>query len=106
MEFDLYLRHSPRSQIQQLFIYDFRSYLCFVKVGDKVFASTLSTLNSIDYIEVTFKIKTVKDKRKTKYAPERQPMDIDIPTVVGPKSRLVLLRRVELTHASIMAMEM
>jgi hypothetical protein len=105
MEFDIYSRLDRRSQIQQLFIQDFRFYLCFVKVDDKVFASTLSTLNSIDYVEVTFKIKIVEDKHKTKYAPKRQLMDIDVPTVVGPKSRLVLLKRVELTHASTIAME-
>jgi len=49
MEFDIYSRTEPRTQIQQLIIDNFRSYMYFVKVGDKIFASTLSTLNSIDY---------------------------------------------------------
>ena len=52
-----------------------------------------------DYAEVAFQIRIVKDKRKTKYAPEHQVMDIDVPTVVGPRSTAMLLRRTELTHA-------
>ena len=51
-----------------------------------------------NYAEVAFQIRIVKDKRKTKYASEHQVMDIDIPTVVGPKSTAMLLRRTELTY--------
>ena len=52
----------------------------------------------MDYTEVIFKTATVKDTRQTKRAPKRQVMDIDIPVVVGPRSRTTLLKRVELTQ--------
>ena len=68
-------------------------------MGDKLIASTLSTLNKADYMEVSFKTKMVMDKRKTKYAPERQSMDIDdIPVVMGERSRQTLLTRMALTQ--------
>ena len=63
----------------------------------------MSTLNSIDYAKVSFKVKKVKDNCKTKYAPEHQSMDIDVPVVVGPQSRVSLLKRIELTRADILA---
>ena len=96
--FDVYERASERETIHKLTMNDFRSFLSFVRVGDKLFASTLSTLDPTNYTEVTFKTATVKDKRQTKRAPKRQAMDVDIPAVVGPRSRITLLKRVGLTQ--------
>jgi len=104
-EFDLYLRPEARTHIHKLRVENFGSYLCFIRVGNKLFASTLSTLNSIDYAKVSFKIQKVKDNRKTKYAPEYQVIDIDVPIVVGPQSKVTLLNRVKLTHADTLAMK-
>ena len=55
-------------------------------INNILYASTLSTLNYIDYTSVIFKIIVTKDKCKTKYAPEQQPIDIDILTIMGPQS--------------------
>ena len=97
--FDIYLRPNPRTLIHKLTINNFMSFLCFVKVDNKLFASTLSTLMVKDYVEVAFQIRIVKDNCKAKYAPEHQVMDIDVPAVVGPRSRVMLLKRTGLTHA-------
>jgi large subunit ribosomal protein L32 len=105
IEFDIYQRLYPRTQIHKLVIHNFSSYLCFVKVGDKLFASTLSTLISQDYAEVAFQTKVLKDKRKTKYTLERQAMDVDVPAILGPKSKVTLLKRVELTYADNMVID-
>ena len=51
-----------------------------------------------DYVEVDFEVNMRKDKRKTKYAPENQSMDVDIPIVMGPNSKRTLRTRVSLTH--------
>jgi len=97
---DIYERSSLRDTIHKLTVDNFRSFLSFVRVGDKLLASTLSTLVPINYTEVIFKTTAAKDKRQTKRAPKRQAMDIDIPVVVGPRSRTTLLKRVELTQDS------
>jgi hypothetical protein len=85
--------------------------MSFTKIGDKLFASTLSTLEGTNYVEVSFKVKVVKDKRKTKYAPKEQAMEVDdIPVVMGARSRQILLTRMEftqnVTNNEPMAMEM
>ena len=95
-EFDIYSRAQPRDQILRLTVDNFRAYMSFVRIGDKLYANTLSSLDYKDYVEVGFKVNTVKDKRQDKYAPERQSMDVDIPTVMGPKSKQTLRTRVGL----------
>jgi hypothetical protein len=97
-EFDIYSRTQPRGQIHRLTVDNFRAYMSFVRIGDKLYARTLSSLDYTDYVEVRFKMNTVKDERQDKYAPERQSMDVDIPTVMGPKSRQTLRTRVRLTQ--------
>ena len=96
--FDVYEHSSLRDTIHKLTVNNFRSFLSFFRDGNKLLASTLSTLNPLNYAEVTFKTATVKDKRQTKRAPKRRAMDIDVPVVVGPRSRTTLLKRVELTQ--------
>ncbi|CAG8808782.1 6489_t:CDS:2, partial [Dentiscutata erythropus] len=64
----------------------------------KLYASTLSTLIDIDYMEVNYKMKTVKDSRKTKYAPKKQILNMDVPDVVGVKSKQVLETRIRLSQ--------
>ena len=96
IEFDIYSRTQPRGQIHRLTVDNFKAYMSFVRIGYKLYANTLSSLDYKDYVEVCFKMDTMKDKRQDKYAPERQSMDVDIPTVMGPKSKATLRTRVGL----------
>ena len=74
--------------------------MSFVSFNGQILASTLSTLNFPDYNQIETKIKSEKDKRKTKYTVNIEAMDIDVPMVVGIRSRKTLQTRVELTHWS------
>jgi hypothetical protein len=94
--FIIYSRTQPRTNIHKLIMIDFFSYLSFTRFNNKLYASTLSTFNIIDYIEIPFKIKIIKDTRKTKYAPSRQSTN-NISIVMGSRSRQRLLIRIEKT---------
>ena len=96
--FDIYDRFEPRGVTHKLTVKNLCSYLAFVRVGNKLFASTLSTLDYTKYTEVAFKVTAGIDKRETKRAPKRQSMDIDVPVVVGPNSKRMLLRRIRLAR--------
>jgi len=72
--------------------------MSFVKIGGKLFASTLSTLGRSSYTEVVTKVVRVKDTRKVKYAPEGRSMDIDVQVVMGPKSQQTLRGIIELAQ--------
>jgi hypothetical protein len=75
-------------------INNFYSYLSFTKINEKLYASTLSTLNNIDYKKIIFKIKIIKDTRKIKYAPFRKNNN-NIPKIIGNRNKQRLLIRVE-----------
>ena len=97
ISFEIYSRTQPRNNIHKLIINNFYSYLSFTKFNNKLYTSTLSTFNQIDYKKISFKIKIIKDKRKTKYPPSRQISNNNIPIVMGNKSRQKLRIRIENT---------
>jgi hypothetical protein len=99
-EFHIYTRAEERGNIHRMIIDNCHAFMSFVKFNDKLFASTVSTLNSTGYIEISFKTQVVKDRRKTKYAPKRQQVDTDVPVVMGPRSKQVILTRMQLTHGN------
>ena len=97
ISFEIYSRTQPRNNIHKLIINNFYSYLSFTKFNNKLYASTLSTFNRIDYKKIPFKIKIIKDKRKTKYPPSKQIPNNNIPIIIGNKGKQKLQFRVENT---------
>jgi len=97
VDFEIYSRPGRPSFFNRMVVKDFRCYLSFVRTGDKLYASTLSTLKPEDYMEVDFKIKIQKDNRSTKYAPETIRTETEIPVVMGSRSQQVLVMRMRLT---------
>ena len=77
-------------------INNFYSYLSFTKLNNKLYASTLSTLNIIDYKEISFKIKKIKDTRKTKYSFSKKQTN-NMPKIMGDRNKKRLLIRIENT---------
>jgi len=104
--FNTYSHTQPRNNIHKLTIDNFFSYLSFTKFNNKLYVSTLSTFNFEDYLEIPFKIKIVKDTRKTKYAPSRQSTNTsNTSIVIGSKSRQRLLIQIEKTSNFPISME-
>jgi len=98
MEFDIYSNTEPRSNIHKLIIDNFRSYMSFCKIDNRLYTSTISTLIDTDYIEVNYNIKIIGDKRKTKYTLEKNAVYVNVPTVIGIKNKKTLSTRVQLTQ--------
>ncbi|CAG8847676.1 15583_t:CDS:1, partial [Racocetra persica] len=48
--------------------------------------------------EINYKIKVVKDNRKTKYAPKKQMLNIDVLDIMGVTSKQVLETRIRLSQ--------
>jgi hypothetical protein len=97
---NIYSRSEEGDNIHRLVIKNFKSYMSFVATAGKLYISTRSTLIWSDYTEAVWKESITKDKRRTKYAPERQPMEVDIPVVMGARSRIMMLERIRLTEES------
>ena len=98
MEFDIYSNTEPRLNIHKLIVDNFRSYMSFCKVNNKLYASTISTLVDADYVEVHSNIKITGDKRKTKYTLERKAVDVNVPIIMGSQSKKTLSTRAQLTQ--------
>ena len=90
-----YERLHGRGSIKKLIIENFKCYMSFIPFQGKLYVSPLSTLNSENYVIVEFKVKIEKDKRKTKFAPERK-TNCEILNIFGSKSLQTLLTRIEL----------
>src|SRR3954466_10855098 len=76
-------------------------------INNKLLASTVSYLNSINYIEVSFKKKTILDKRKTKYAPIQQRNNSNS-IIMGSRSKEILYSRIKIQtkQANIMQVDL
>ena len=77
--FDVYSRDTPRGMLPKLVVPNFRSYLSFILWEGTLWASTLSTLNYREYTGATYRVKVVRDRRSTKYAPTSRRTDVEVP---------------------------
>jgi hypothetical protein len=97
--FRIHTRTLPRSVIQKLKLNDFKAYMSFGFFKGQLYCSVWSTLEESTYIPTTFVVRTVRDARKTKYAPERSTGTTEVPLVMGRESQRTLRRRMELAGA-------
>ncbi len=104
----VYERHDRPEKILKLIMKNLKTFMAFTSCHGKLFACPLSTLNGRDYIILDFKIKSEKEKRKTKVAPPQEQHFSEVTQVMGSTSMKDLLPRMQFiekmwnTHGNIM----
>ena len=92
-----------RDKINQLIVYNFKSYTSFCWKDGILYGSSLSYLDGKSYRQIVFKLKKVKDNRKVKLATEKvnnheNNLDGRI-ELMGSMSRKIWEKRIELTNS-------